>query len=127
MNCGIETYLVLAVHGIAAAITDAASSSVGYRSVVAPTSTTLSIRAVTSHVTGVAADTADDASGEVLLLGAVILAMANLAAILACLVLIVTKCTVESCKLTKLVALQLVLAFRNRGSLKQPVSFDMFV
>jgi hypothetical protein len=41
----------------------------------------------------------------------------NLAAVLASLILIVSKSTIECCKLTKLVTLELILAFRNRGSL----------
>jgi hypothetical protein len=63
------------------------------------------------------ADTTDDAGGEVLLLRAVILSVTDLAAVLASLVLVVTKCTVEGGELTELVALEFVLAFRNGGSL----------
>lgn len=44
--------------------------------------------------------------------------MANLTAVLACLVLVITKGTVECCKLSKLVALELVLSFWDRSSLK---------
>ena len=65
----------------------------------------------------VAADTTDDVGGEVTGLRAVVLAMANLAAVLAGLVLVVTEGTVERGKLTELVALELVLTFRYGGSL----------
>jgi hypothetical protein len=64
------------------------------------------------------ADTADDAGCEVLLLRAIVLSMTNLAAILASLVLVVTKSTVEGGELTQLVALEFVLAFGDGGSLK---------
>ena len=65
----------------------------------------------------VTADTADDAGRVVLLLGAVVLAVANLAAVLACLVLVITERSVESSKFAKLVTLQFVLALGNRRSL----------
>lgn len=52
-----------------------------------------------------ATDTANDASRKVLLLRAVILAMADFAAVLAGLVLVVSEGTVKGGKLTKLVAL----------------------
>jgi hypothetical protein len=44
--------------------------------------------------------------------------MTNLTTVLAGLVLVVTKGTVEGGKLTKLVALEFVLAFRDRSSLQ---------
>lgn len=66
---------------------------------------------------GIAANTTDDVGREVLLLWAVVLAMADLATVLASLVLVVTQCAVQSRKLTKLIALELVLAFGDRGSL----------
>jgi hypothetical protein len=78
---------------------------------------TLAIGTVTGHVTSLSTDAADDARSEVLLLRAVVFAMADLAAVLAGLVLVVTKGTVESGKLTKLVTLELVLALGNRSSL----------
>jgi hypothetical protein len=68
-------------------------------------------------MTSLTTDATDDAGREVLLLGAVVLAMANLSAVLAGLVLVVAKGTVEGGKLTKLVALEFVLAFRDRSSL----------
>jgi hypothetical protein len=63
-------------------------------------------------------DTANDAGREILLLRAVVLAMTNLTTVLAGLVLVVTKGTVEGGKLTELVALEFVLAFRDRSSLE---------
>jgi uncharacterized membrane protein YuzA (DUF378 family) len=59
----------------------------------------------------VTTDTADDVCGKVALFGAVVLAVSDLATVLACLVLVVTESTVESGELTELVALELVLAF----------------
>lgn len=66
----------------------------------------------------IATDATDDTGSEVLLLGTVVLAMTDLATVLACLVLIVTERAVEGGQLTKLVALQLVLAFGDRSSLE---------
>jgi len=68
-------------------------------------------------VSSIATDTADDASGEVLGVGAVVLAVANFATVLAGLVFVVTESTVEGCELTQLVALELVLSFGDGGSL----------
>lgn len=68
-------------------------------------------------MTGVTADTADDVGGEVALLWAVVLSVADLSTVLAGLVLVVTKGTVESGELTELVALELVLTFWDRSSL----------
>jgi hypothetical protein len=44
--------------------------------------------------------------------------MTNLTTVLASLILIVSKSTIECCKLTKLVTLELVLAFWDRRSLR---------
>jgi hypothetical protein len=85
--------------------------------IVAPGLTDLAIGTVTSHVPSLTADAADDAGSEVLLLRAIILAMADLAAVLAGLILIVAKSTVEGGKLAELIALELVLAFGDGGSL----------
>lgn len=73
---------------------------------------------ITSHVTGTTADAADDVRCEVTLFGTVILTVANATAILTDLVFIVTKSTVQCGKLSKLVALVVVLAFRRRSSLE---------
>ena len=72
---------------------------------------------VASHVAGVAADAADDVGGVVLTLGAVVLAVANLAAVLAGLVLVISQSTVERGEFSKLVTLELVLAFGDGGGL----------
>jgi hypothetical protein len=68
-------------------------------------------------MTGIATHTTNYVRGEVSLFRAVVFAVTNLTAILTSLVLIVTESTVESSKLTKLVALELVLAFWNGCSL----------
>jgi hypothetical protein len=68
-------------------------------------------------MTSVATDTANDVGSEILGVRAVILAMANFAAVLASLVLVVTKGTVEGGKFTQLVSLELVLALGDGGSL----------
>jgi hypothetical protein len=66
----------------------------------------------------VTTDTADDVCGKVALFGAVVLAVSDLATVLACLVLVVTESTVESGELTELVALELVLAFGDGSGLQ---------
>jgi hypothetical protein len=63
-------------------------------------------------VSSAATHTANDVSSEVTLLRAVVFAVADATTILADLVLVVTKRTVESRQLTKLVALVVILAFR---------------
>lgn len=65
----------------------------------------------------IAANTTDDVGRKVLLLRTVIFAMTDLAAVLACLVLVVTQSTVQGGKLTKLIALQFILTLGNRRSL----------
>jgi hypothetical protein len=76
-------------------------------------------------MTGVPTDTTDDVCREVLGLGTVVFAMTDLSAILAGLVLVVTKGTVESCELTKLISLQLILSFGDRGRLNCVKSCQM--
>ena len=71
---------------------------------------------------GVTADTADNVGRIILLLGTVVLAMTDLTAVLASLVFIVAESSVKRSKFTQLVALELVLAFGDRGSLKQKAS-----
>lgn len=118
------TYLVFTINCIASANSascrtaskSARASSRGRRP-VAPICATLSVRAVSGHVTSVATDSADDVCSEVALLRAVVLPVADLTTVLASLVLVVTERTVKGRKLTQLVALKLVLAFRNRCSL----------
>lgn len=75
------------------------------------------VRAISSHVACVTTDTADDVGGEIALFWAIVFSVTNLTTILASLILIVTKSTVECCEFTKLVALELVLAFRDGSSL----------
>jgi hypothetical protein len=68
-------------------------------------------------MTSVATDTANNVGSEVLGVRAVVLAVTNFAAVLASLVLVVTKGTVERGEFTQLVPLELVLAFGDGGSL----------
>jgi hypothetical protein len=73
-------------------------------------------------VTGLATYTADDASGVVLLLRAIVLPVADFTTVLAGLVLVITEGAVEGGKLAKLVPLQLVLTFRDRCGLTRLAS-----
>jgi hypothetical protein len=68
---------------------------------------------VSSHMASISTDATDDICREIALFWAVVLSVTNLTTILASLVLVVAESTVECCKLTKLVALELVLAFGN--------------
>lgn len=68
---------------------------------------------------GIAAHSTDDIGGKILLLGTVVLAVTDLAAVLTCLVLIVTQGTVQCGKLSKLISLELILTLRDRGGLGQ--------
>ena len=74
-------------------------------------------------MTSLTTDATDDAGSEVLLLWTIVLAMANLSAVLTGLVLVVTKGTVEGGKLAELVALELVLAFGDGSGLNVLVLF----
>lgn len=69
-------------------------------------------------MTRISTDTANDVGGEILLLGAIVFAMSNLTTVLACLVFIITKCTVQGCELSKLISLQFVLTLGNRSGLR---------
>jgi hypothetical protein len=108
--------------GVKFALGSAADTSwriaIGSAIIVAPGLADLAIGTVASHVTSLTTDTADDARREVLLLRAVVLAMADFSAVLAGLVLVVTKGTVERGELTELVALEFVLTFGNGGGLE---------
>jgi hypothetical protein len=64
----------------------------------------------------IATNATDDVGGKVTLLGTVVLAMSDLATVLASLVFIIPEGTVESSQLPQLVSLEFVLAFGNRGS-----------
>lgn len=79
-------YLIFAVNGISA--TDASSSA--WRAIVTPTSSLLSIGTIAGHVASVATDATNDVGREVLLFRAIVLAVTNLATVLASLVLIIT-------------------------------------
>jgi aconitase B len=68
-------------------------------------------------VTRVTTDATDDTGSVVLLLRAVVLAVADLATVLASLVLVVSEGTVEGGELSELVTLEFVLTFRNGCSL----------
>jgi hypothetical protein len=70
-------------------------------------------------VSSAAAHTANDVSSEVTLLRAVVFAVADATTILADLVFVVTKRTIERRQLAKLVALVVILALRCRSSLKK--------
>lgn len=106
------TYLVVGV-----VFSTSADPSLGPWAIIPPACTSLSIRTVAGHVAGVATHSADNASSEVLLLGAVVLAVSYLATVLASLILIITQGSVQSSKLTELVTLQFVLALGNGSSL----------
>jgi hypothetical protein len=66
---------------------------------------------------GIAAVAANDVGSEVALLGTVILAVTDTTAVLAYLVFVVAKRTVQRSKFAKLVALVIVLTFRGGSSL----------
>ncbi len=68
-------------------------------------------------MTRVTTDATDDAGSVVLLLRAVVLAVTDLATVLASLVFVVSKGTVECGEFSELVTLEFVLTFRNRRSL----------
>jgi hypothetical protein len=63
-------------------------------------------------VSSAATHTANDVSSEVTLLRAVVFAMADATTVLADLVFVVTKRTVECCQLAELVPLVVILALR---------------
>jgi hypothetical protein len=122
-----KTYLILSVNSISSTNATSCRSRGTARAIVAPICTTLSVGTISSHVTSVAADTANDVGGEVTLLRTVVLAVTNLTTVLASLVLVVSKGSVESGELTQLVALEFVLAFGYGCSLMQSVSDQRWV
>lgn len=119
-----KTNLVLAVDSIASAnstgswTTCRTAWSTWSWWAIAPIRTTLSVRTISCHVASVSADTANNIGGKVALFWAVVLPVADLTTVLAGLVLVITESTVKSSKLTKLVALKLVLPFWNGCSLE---------
>jgi len=131
----MSAYLVLSVNGITGTNATSGRARSSARAVVAPISTTLSaisqrfpisnvaeesipIGTISSHVTSISTDTTDDVGCKVALFRAVVFSMTNLTTVLASLILIVSKSTIECCKLTKLVTLELVLAFWDRRRLR---------
>jgi hypothetical protein len=78
--------------------------------------TALTLSTIASNVARLAALATDQISGDVLLLGAVVFAMADLTTVLAGLILVITKSTVQSSKLSELIALEFILAFGNGSS-----------
>lgn len=113
------THLILLINNLSTTGrpgTDATSRAESW-SVVAPASTTLPVGTIPRHVASIATDSADNVGGVVLLLRTLPFPVANLPTVLTGLVFIVTQSTVQCSKLSKLVALQLVLAFRNGGRL----------
>ena len=106
-----STYLHLAVDEVATA------NSTSGTAVIAPASTPLPVRTIARHVASVTAHAADNASSVILSLGAVVLAVADLSAVLAGLILIISESSVERGKLSKLVSLEFVLSLRDGCSL----------
>ena len=100
MNRNGKSYLVLSVNSISSANAASCRARWTARTIIAPVCTTLSVGAISCHVTSVATDTTNDVGGEIALLGTVVLAMTNLTTVLASLILIVSKGTVESGELT---------------------------
>ena len=75
-----KTYLHLPIDGV----TTANGPRTAAKAVVTPIGATLAVRAVTSHVSGIATDTTDDVGSEVALLRTVILAMTDLTTYFKC-------------------------------------------
>lgn len=84
--------------------------------VVTPISASLPIGTVAGHMSGISTNAANDVGSEITLLRTIVFTMSNLTTILASLVFIVTKSTVEGGKFSELIPLELVLAFRNGRS-----------
>lgn len=70
-------------------------------------------------MTGASTNATDDVGGEVFLFGAVVLPMSDAAAVLANLIFVVAKGSVERGKLAKLVSLVVVLALGCRSGLEE--------
>ena len=115
----VDSYLVLAIDAIARTNPAGRTAS---RAIVAPACTSLPVGTIPSHVASVAADTADDAGSKVLSLGTVVLAVADLAAVLAGLVLVVSQGSVQGGEFAQLVSLEFVLALGDRRGLQHLVS-----
>ncbi len=102
-----EAHLILAIDSVHG--TNPGSRTT--RTVVTPARTPLPVWAVPCHVTGITTDATDYVGRVVLPLRALKLAVADLAAVLAGLVLIVSKGTVQGCQFAELVPLELILTF----------------
>lgn len=76
-------------------------------------------RAVSRHMSRTSANTTDDVSCKVFLFWAIIFPMTNSPTVLADLVFIVTKCTIQCSKFTKLVTFVVVLPFWGRCRLRK--------
>lgn len=72
-----ETYLHLTIDGVSAANSSVRTTPTV--AVITPVRTSLAIWAITGHVSGISTNTANNVCGEVALLGAVVLAMTDLA------------------------------------------------
>lgn len=66
---------------------------------------------ITGHMASTSADTADDVRCEVTLFGTIVLAVTDIAAVLADLIFVVAKCTVEGGEFPKLVTFVIILTF----------------
>ncbi|OJJ00456.1 hypothetical protein ASPVEDRAFT_569313 [Aspergillus versicolor CBS 583.65] len=124
-------------HGVNSITAANSSTATVEVAIVAPIAASLAVRAITSHMASISTDATNDIGSKVSLFGTVVLSVADLTTysmlarvqmgennaltVLASLVLIITKSTVESSQLTKLVPLELVLTFGDRGSLHQPL------
>lgn len=134
-----KAYLHLTIHSVSRTKGTRRSTAAAEATAIAPVAASLAVRTVASHVACIATDTTDNVGGKVALLGTVILAVSDLTTfasleiwskwvkresltVLTSLVLVVTKGTVESSKLTKLVTLELVLTLGNRRSLQFLIS-----
>jgi hypothetical protein len=95
-----KTYLVFPVNSISSTNTTSGRARCSTRSIVSPVCTTLSVRTISGHVTSITTDTTNDVGGKVALLGTVVLSMTNLTTVLASLILIISKGTVESGEFT---------------------------
>lgn len=108
-----QTYLHFTVDGIASPDPTCRATA----RIITPIGASLAVWTIPSHVAGITTNATDDACRKVLSLRAVVFTMANLTTVLTSLVLIVSKGSVERRELSKLVTLELVLAFRDRSGL----------
>lgn len=106
------------VHQFLVVVFDGITSTTAWRAaIVTPILATCAVWAVASHMASITTDSANDVGGEVACLWTIVLAMADLAAILTSLVFIVTQSAVECSQFAELITLEFVLAFGNGGGL----------